>query len=131
MINVFFLRNEDGAQRTLLSVPHICPTIPRILPRQRNSRESCNIVKLTTSIQFCGATAMQNIMYVAAIPVTVGGRRWWNFKILLIWRFKSGQWASYLQWRLVRSDRYYRRTLWASRKHYRLRYYIKALPIET
>ena len=95
-----------------MSVPHICPGIPRILSRQRNSKKSCKIVKLKTSIKLWGATAMHNIMYGTALTVTVDGRLWWNFHILRIWRFKSGKWASLLQWRLVRGDRYYRRALW-------------------
>jgi len=40
-------------------------------PPSKNSWKSCDIVKLTTSIQFCGATAMHNIMYVAALTVTL------------------------------------------------------------
>jgi len=100
MLPVFFCRDlvtalinckEDGTERRLPSVPHICLGIPRILSRQRNSRKSCNIVKLTTSIQFSGATAMHDIMYGSALTVTLGVRLWWNFKILRIWRFKSGQ----------------------------------------
>jgi hypothetical protein len=49
LVAVLIKYSEDGAERRL-SVPHTCPMIPRILPRQRNLRNSCDIMKMKTSI---------------------------------------------------------------------------------
>jgi hypothetical protein len=50
LVAVLIKYNEEGTERRLVYVLHTCPTIPRILLRQRNLRNSCDIVKIKTSI---------------------------------------------------------------------------------
>ena len=50
LMAVLIKYNEEGAERCLVYVLHTYPKIPRILLRQTNLRNSCNIVKMKTSI---------------------------------------------------------------------------------
>jgi hypothetical protein len=50
LVAVLIKYNEMGQNDIWLCVPHICPTIMRILSLHRNSRNSCDIVKIKTSI---------------------------------------------------------------------------------
>jgi len=53
-----------------LSILHVCPMIPRILPCQRNLSNSCDIVRVKMSIQSQGATPM----HITLVWFTDGSR---------------------------------------------------------
>ena len=59
------MRQNDG----WLYAPHICPPILRILPRQWNLKNSCDILKMKTSTRLYGATPIHAVVYGAALTV--------------------------------------------------------------